>query len=506
MILSSDPRYVKFAARYAFDLTRFAIEVCSMQPTWQQVDLFTSLQSAGSRTSVASGHGTGKSRSIGVAAIWHLLCYKDSNTMLTGPKYDQIKNIAWKEMNAVVKGIRKGPHAWIADYIVLDDKRVYIRNAKSSWFIYAKTAPKGAPENLAGEHNDWMLVIADEASGIPDENFGVIGGIMTDARNRMMICSQPTRPVGFFYDTHHSLSRYEVDVDGKRGKWNALTFSSEESPRVSREFIEEKLIQYGGRDDPQYQIKVLGKFPDQSSDYLLSRKQLETCINAPLVIGDNEPWGWVLSVDVAAGEGRDFSVVTLARVIGQPADRFNPRRVDIMDIPIYSNTTDIPKLAGEIFQLASEIPFCTVAVDSHGMGIGVYQLLQQYGVQNLIKVQWGKPCWKKEMADAFTNLRSQCIVTTARAIKNGMLSYPQKNKKEFLDQGSRLPYSFDGIGRYKIASKDEMKDQGIKSPDLFDTICHLFMLGVYYVPNGSEQAEGGTDLITQAASAFDDLD
>ena len=60
-----------------------------------------------------------------------------------------------------------------------------------------KTAPKGAPENLAGLHGDWLMIWADEASGVPDANFGVMGGALSDKRNRMVLTSQPTRNNGF---------------------------------------------------------------------------------------------------------------------------------------------------------------------------------------------------------------------------------------------------------------------------------------------------------------------
>lgn len=80
----------------------------------------------------------------------------------------------------------------------------------------AQTAPRGSPKNLAGAHRDWLLWLIDEASGVPDANFGVITGSLTDERNRMAIASQPTRNSGFFYETHHKLSREEG------GPWNAL--------------------------------------------------------------------------------------------------------------------------------------------------------------------------------------------------------------------------------------------------------------------------------------------
>ena len=52
-------------------------------------------------------------------------------------------------------------------------------------------------ENLAGLHGDWLMIWADEASGVPDANFGVMGGALSDKRNRMVLTSQPTRNNGF---------------------------------------------------------------------------------------------------------------------------------------------------------------------------------------------------------------------------------------------------------------------------------------------------------------------
>jgi len=66
--LLSDQRYIPFVKRYAFDLNRFSIEVCGTIPTFQQFDLFNSISPAGSRTTVSSGHGIGKSRLIAVCA------------------------------------------------------------------------------------------------------------------------------------------------------------------------------------------------------------------------------------------------------------------------------------------------------------------------------------------------------------------------------------------------------------------------------------------------------
>ena len=102
--LLDDPRWWDFIERYAYDLGRFAVEVCGMNdienkaPTWQQFELFDLIQENGCRVSVSSGHSTGKTRSAGVVALWHLCCYANSIMMFTAPQITQLRNQVWKEI------------------------------------------------------------------------------------------------------------------------------------------------------------------------------------------------------------------------------------------------------------------------------------------------------------------------------------------------------------------------------------------------------------------------
>ena len=84
--IDSDPRYLAFMERYAANIYGFAVEVCGMDVTHQQKELFDETSIFGARVSVASGHGTGKTRSFGVIGFWHLFCYPNSNTYITAPK------------------------------------------------------------------------------------------------------------------------------------------------------------------------------------------------------------------------------------------------------------------------------------------------------------------------------------------------------------------------------------------------------------------------------------
>lgn len=474
--LTADPRWEPFARRYAGDATRFAVEVCSLKVTWQQIDLFDSLSPFGSRTTAASGHGTGKTRALATAALWHLLCYADSNTYLTAPKLATLQEGVWKELSTIKEHIEQGPHAWIAEYFEIKAKKVYVKGAGMRWFITCRTAPRGSPEGMAGTHGAYLMWMADEASGIPDANLKVIGGALTDARNRFVMTSQPTRSSGFFYDSHHSLS-----VDNG-GPWNNMVLNSEESPIVSDEFIRDKKLEYGGAESVEYQIKVQGRFPEHSDRYLLSRKAIEKRIGAKRTIDDDEPYGNLLLVDVAAGIWRDKTVAVHARVIGYGGPESpDPRRMDAMDIPVFSNSLDWTDAAGRVAEEARKLSNCSVLVDVGGQGVQFAKLLERLEVPNIIKVNWGLPCFRKEYRERFINLRAQCNVHLKYAVEQGRVSFIELHQKDLLDQGGRIPFFFDEKARWQMVSKEDMKSEGLPSPDLWDSMAFGYLENAHYI-------------------------
>lgn len=499
--LVDDPRWLEFIDRYYLDLTRFAAEVCDMSPTVQQVELFDSVSAYGSRTSVRSGHGSGKSRAIGVVSLWHLLCYYLSNTLITAPKIEQVRNVSWKEITDLQGIIRSSPQAWIAEYFTVEAERVYINGFKAQWFIIAKTAPRGSPENLAGMHRDFYIVIADEASGIPDANYSVLTGALTDARNRMLLTSQPTRPSGFFYDTHHSLSHHEGGV------WNSIAMNSEESPLVSLEFCREKKQEYT---EQEYVIKVQGEFPENVDGNLLGRKDIEACFGRT-VINQGDSYGIIVSIDVGAGEYRDKSIAIVAFVSGYGDHGIDARRVQVIDIPVMSNTRNIQDFTGDCFNTAVNLENCTVLVDAGGMGIAVCQSLETMGLPEVKRVKWGRPCWKKANSERFFNQRAQAMVCAARAAKEGRLGIADGVwRKGLLDEASRIPFHFDEKARYKIESKEEMRKKGLSSPDIWDALSQIFLEDVNYMiaENSGETTvnHAVNNAIATASDMFADLD
>ncbi|AFS78507.1 hypothetical protein Curi_c14980 [Gottschalkia acidurici 9a] len=76
-----------------------------------------------------------------------------------------------------------------------------MKKHEDRWFATAKTATR--PENMQGFHEDYMLFVVDEASGITAPIMETILGTLSGQKNKLLMCGSPTRTNGVFYDFHN---------------------------------------------------------------------------------------------------------------------------------------------------------------------------------------------------------------------------------------------------------------------------------------------------------------
>lgn len=317
----------------------------------------------------------------------------------------------------------------------------------------------------------------DEASGVSDKAFGVLTGALTETDNRILLLSQPTRPAGFFYDTHHSLCE-------PRGEWRAIKLNSEESPWVTVKFILSKRLQYGGRESPEYLIKVRGEFPATVAGMLLGRDALDRAAKLDLEMPDG--WGWVALVDV--GNGRDRSILNICKVWGQRMERV-VKCVKLLEQP---STVDPVRFADIIHaECRNELyPNITIAVDSDGVGYDTATCLERYG-HRVQRIRWGKKMHSTSDKQRFFNQRAYANVMSRDAINQGRMQIDRNIKTA--EQGSKIPCAINEVGQWVMMPKPMMKEKlNIASPDRWDTFC--FSQLVDYIPH---EMEITTDMLEQ---------
>ena len=103
-----------------------------------------------------------------------------------------------------------------------------------------------------------MLFIVDEASGVADPIMEAILGTLSGDNNKLLLCGNPTRTTGTFYDAfNRDLKLYKHH-----------TVSSLDSPRTNKDNIEALIRKYG-EDSNVVRVRVKGLFPDQEDDVFM---------------------------------------------------------------------------------------------------------------------------------------------------------------------------------------------------------------------------------------------
>lgn len=214
--------------------------------TWQQAEILLAVQDAINgrglrKISIASGHGIGKSTTFAWLVCWFLFCFPHAKVPVTAPTQTQMQDVLWAEINKWILRMPepvKEKYQWTTEY-------VRITESPDTWFARARTGRKENPEALAGLHADFMMLLGDESSAIPDPIFEAAKSALTGGDVLFLMISNPTRLEGYFYDSHHKL----------RDTFRCMAFDGEESPIVDRGFVDEIIAEYG-IDSDQYRYRV----------------------------------------------------------------------------------------------------------------------------------------------------------------------------------------------------------------------------------------------------------
>lgn len=226
---------------------QFALEVLGAQPTPQQWEASRALVSK-RRVSIRSGHGTGKSTFMAWCVLWFLSCYFPAKVPATAPTSHQLEDVLWSEI-AKWHRLMKERLPAIGEQFDWSSGAFRLKSAPNEAFAVARTSRPEKPEALQGFHEENILFLIDEASGVPDNVFEVAEGALSTDGAYVVMAANPTRQSGYFFESHHKM----------RASWAALHWSGVDSPRVSREYIANMAKKYGTR-SPIYRVRVLGEF------------------------------------------------------------------------------------------------------------------------------------------------------------------------------------------------------------------------------------------------------
>ena len=274
---------------------QFVTDCIQAVPSSQQVEL---LQSMGKekRVTVRSGHGVGKDCTAAWIALWFLVTRPYAKVVVTAPTNRQLRDIFLAEIS---KWLRQ---SIVADeFIVRKDSIQHKEAPKEYWLRLISPSVRATKEEqaetLAGLHGDHLLIIIDEASGVPDPTFIPLEGAMTQPDNKVLLIGNMTKNFGYFYDSH-----FHAEINKH---WKKFHFDSRESTNVDPSMPEYFARKYGV-DSNVFRIRVEGNPPLQDEDTLIPLWSAQQCIGQEFEVAEDEPL--YLGVDVAR-YGDDSSII-----------------------------------------------------------------------------------------------------------------------------------------------------------------------------------------------------
>lgn len=431
---------------YQKDPVLYAREVLLFEPDeWQESVLRDLAESPW--VTVRSGQGVGKTGVEAVALLWFLTCFRFPRVVATAPTRQQLHDVLWSE---VEKWRSNSP--LLRELLKWTKTYVYMKGYEKRWFAVARTASK--PENMQGFHEDNMLFIVDEASGVEDEIMEAILGTLSGANNKLLMCGNPTRTSGTFYDSHTA----------NRGLYKCHKVSSLDSARTNKKTIHALIRKYGEHSNV-VQVRVFGNFPSQEDDVFIPLTLVEKSIALDL-----EPPATRISLGVDVARYGDDETVIAQNVGGKVSIPIIRRGQNLMrtvgDIVLQYRKllSDYPKYRGRVY----------VNIDDTGLGGGVTDRLaevkreQHLSRLEIIPVNFGAKVPDQDASVYFADITSYMWSIIRDAMEAGTLRLP--NDTELVAQLSVRKYTVTSGGKIQLESKKEMKKRSIDSPDRADAV------------------------------------
>ena len=428
----------EFVLRYKDDPVLFVKEVLGATPYDYQAEFLDALASGERKMSVRSGHGTGKSTTSSWAMLWYVLLRFPNKVVVTAPTSGQLFDALFAELKRWINELP--PQLQVL--LTVKSDRVELAAAPAEAFISARTSRAETPEALAGVHSENVLLVVDEASGVPEKVFEAAAGSMSGHSATTILLSNPTRSSGTFFESQTRLA----------STWWTRRWSCVESPLVSEEFVDEMRARYG-EDSNAFRIRVLGEFPMADDDTIIPFHLADSAIKRDIEIPEDTKPIWGLDV---ARFGADKTA--LCKRYGNVVTEITSwQGLDLMQT--------VGRVMAEYEGLSPSMRPSEILVDSIGVGGGVVDRLRELGAP-VRGINVGEA---PAMGNTYMNLRAELWFKTKGWLEDRSCKLP--NDDQLLAELTSIRYAFTPGGKMKAESKDDMRKRGLKSPDLADALC-----------------------------------
>jgi hypothetical protein len=406
---------------------------------------------------IRAGHGPGKTHFSAKLMHWFNFVHA-GRIVVTAPKQEQLKTRTWPEFRKILRGS-------VDEYKNL----IHVDMLKIVWYddvdICALAETGQQPENLAGHHEDNILVIVDEASGVNEEIFPVVDGMLSTGTNVVSVyISNPTKIYGAFADSHRK--------PGVRDDYFQYHVTLDKAPRVSREWVNKQIRKYG-ENSQIVKVRCFGEFAANAPDQLIPFEYMVKQKNKPLLF-DGSTVTLEVIVDVSDG-GKNDSV--LAACIKQDSGAhfaefkneffFDPECV------VIDTAKEAIKFGNRWAEKLGIDPHdVTYVVDSVGVGAGCAGFIHQEGY-TVFRYKGGVSSVRPR---EYSNMRTQCYCAVRDGLRDGWLTFSETQIWDDIEgQLATIKRVVANEKMEEIETKKNMLARGVESPDIGDVIA----MGMY---------------------------
>lgn len=409
------------------------------------------------QTAVKSCHSAGKSFTAATTALWWIDSHPAGSAFVvtSAPTGAQVKAVLWREMGRGHKraslGGRMNQLEWYDD--------------ENELVAFGRKPAEHSPDAFQGIHAEFVLVVLDEATGIPESLWDAASSLTSNEAGRILAIGNPDDPTSQFRKVCDLPTWHVIRISA----FDTPNFTDEEVPDllrrvlVSKTWVDEKRIEWT-EESPVWISKIEGEFPEDSLDGVVPMSWA-TQSRFREVVPDGEV---SLGLDVSGG-GRDRSVVWARQ--GMKAVRRWTKRGE----------SDPDKLALWVAEIVMETRATTLKVDAAGLGWGVSALVEHNlpseHTCSIIPVQVGEAA---DDSSQFLNRRAE-LWWMARELsrQDDGWDLSELDDDDVAELVAPRYHTNNPRGRIQVEKKEDVISRLGRSPDSADALILAFHKPVY---------------------------
>lgn len=323
--------------------------------------------------------------------------------------------------------------------------------------------PDQAMQRFQGYHApEGVLVILDEATGIPAWLWTAVDTITTGESDRILAIGNPDDPSSAFAkrcDASTGSTRQPGQRYVTRLGAHVIPIDAFATPNLTGEpvpeYVRKQLIarstverwgEQWGQENPLYRSKVRGVFPDRSTYNVVGPDLIRRAWATEHVGLDRGCYG----LDVARSVHGDESAL------------YRDRGGVVRSIAHW-RIADTTVLTDNVMRLTHRTGTTPIAVDVDGIGAGVFDQLRRRG-RRVVPFSVNTP---PRRARDYDTRRSEVWWSAREELSDGMWDLDEEDD-ELAAQLQAPRWRVDHRGRIHVETKEEMAKRGISSPDRAD--------------------------------------